>query len=339
MAQPTVSAGLVTGLVRYVSAKGADASVLCHRAGLKPEILIDPDARQPLASYVNLMREAKAATGDQALALHYAEAVLMSEVSIVGLIMEASATIGDAYLQMRRYGRLAMEIDTASDEARFELVIENDRLYLVDRLPAQKDYPELTEAAFAWLICGPRRFLDRSPVLSVQIAYPSPSHRAEYERVFQCPIEFEASRNALQMHPEALTWRVAQNPSYVFGMLTERADALLASLDATRTTTGRLRAVLAAVLHQGEISAEAMAHQLGFSRQTLFRRLREEGTTYSQVLTNLRRQLAIEYLKAGKVSANETAYLVGFSDAAAFSRAFKRWTGQTPGEFRSDGIR
>lgn len=337
MAPPTVSTGLVTGLIRYAAGLDLDAGELCRRAGLEPEQLSDPDARVPLASYVDLIRAAKVKTGDPALALNYAEAVLMSDMSILGLIMEASETIGDAYLQMRRYGRLAMEVDTASEGARFDLVTEAGKLFLVDRWPESKDFPELTETAFAWLICGPRRFLDRSPVLSAEIVYSAPAHSAAYERTFQCPITFGASRNALQLDPAALAWRVAQNPPYVFGILTERADALLASLDAACTTSGRLKARLAAVLHHGEIKAEDMAHQLGFSRQTLFRRLRAEGTTYSEVLDDLRRQLAMEYLKAGKTSANETAYLVGFSDAAAFSRAFKRWTGLTPGAFRSTG--
>lgn len=338
MALPTVSAGLVNGLIRYAESQGADANALCCRARLDQTALDDPDARLPLAAYLDLVREAKAMLGDPALALHYAETVLMSEVSIVGLIMEASATIGEAYLQMRRYGRLAMEVETTIDGGRFELVPEKDRLYLIDRWPAPEGGRELTEMAFASLVCGPRRYLSQSPVLAVQFAYPAPAYRAEYERVFGCPVEFEASRNALEMHPEALTWRVAQNPSYVFGMLTERADRLLVSLDLARTTSRRVEAILMTLLHHGDISAEDIAQKMGFSRQTLFRRLRDEGTTFSDVLRTLRQRLAIEYLRAGQASANEIAYLVGFSDAAAFSRAFKKWTGKTPGECRREGV-
>ncbi len=338
MALPTVSAGLVNGLIRYAERQGADPVELACRARLNPAALADPDARLPVAAYLDLVSEAKAMLDDPALALHYAETVLMSDVSIVGLIMEASATIGEAYLQLRRYGRLAMEVDTTIDGGRFELVTENDRLYLIDRWPAPEGVRELTEMAFASLVCGPRRFLAQSPVLSVQFAYPAPAYLAEYERVFACPLEFDALRNALEMHPEALTWRVAQNPSYVFGMLTERADRLLLSLDLTRTTARRVEAILMTVLHQGDISAEDIAQELGFSRQTLFRRLRDEGTTFSDILKNLRQRLAIDYLRAGKASANEIAYLVGFSDAAAFSRAFKKWTGKTPGVYRSEGI-
>ena len=75
---------------------------------------------------------------------------------------------------------------------------------------------------------------------------------------------------------------------------------------------------------------ETIAGELGLSRQTLFRRLKAEGTTFERVLDDLRHRLALHYLDGGKMSVNQTAYLVGFSDPAAFSRAFKRWTGSSP---------
>ena len=75
---------------------------------------------------------------------------------------------------------------------------------------------------------------------------------------------------------------------------------------------------------------DMVASKLGLSRQTLFRKLKAEGVTFEKVLDELRHRLAVSYLSGRKVSVNETAYLVGFSDPAAFSRAFKRWTGASP---------
>lgn len=75
---------------------------------------------------------------------------------------------------------------------------------------------------------------------------------------------------------------------------------------------------------------DVIASKLGLSRQTLFRKLKAEGVTFEKVLDELRHRLALHYLSGKKVSVNETAYLVGFSDPAAFSRAFKRWTGSCP---------
>ena len=91
------------------------------------------------------------------------------------------------------------------------------------------------------------------------------------------------------------------------------------------------------ILHTGNARMDTVARKLGISRQTLFRRLKAEGVTFEQVHDELRHKLALHYLAGKKVSVNETAYLVGFSEAAAFSRAFKRWTGASPGKMRLSG--
>jgi AraC-like DNA-binding protein len=334
MRQPTVSGGLFSGLLRFAEQQGFDVTKLLNLTGINPLDLEDPDNRLPFSAYVHLMREAENMSDDAAFALHYAETISMSEISIVGLLMEASETIGAAYMQMQRYGALAMETDAISDGPRFEMAMENNRLFLVDRQLQSLEFPELTESAFTWLICGSRRYMKRAPVLSVQFTWEAPSYYQEYERIFQCPVEYGAKWNALEMHPEALSWPVAQNPEYVFGMLTDRAEELLAKLETTHTTSGQLQALLAPILHQGDITADMAATRMGYSRQTLFRRLKEEGTSYTELVDTLRYQMAIEYLKVPKTSINETAYLVGFSEPAAFSRAFKRWTGETPAKFR-----
>ena len=88
------------------------------------------------------------------------------------------------------------------------------------------------------------------------------------------------------------------------------------------------------ILHTGEGNMELIAATLGVSRQTLYRDLKAEDVTFEHVLDDLRHKLALEYLRGQKVSVNETAYLVGFSDPASFSRAFKRWTGKSPREYR-----
>ena len=79
---------------------------------------------------------------------------------------------------------------------------------------------------------------------------------------------------------------------------------------------------------------DSVAAQLRLSRQALYRRLRAEGVTFEQLLDELRHKLALHYLSGKKASVTEVAYLVGFSDPAAFSRAFKRWTGKSPRAMR-----
>lgn len=330
MRELTVSAGIARGLIAYAAANGADPRALTERAEIDPVDLQDQDARIPFETYVTLMRAAQGMCDDPALSLHYGETVDMSEVSIVGLIMNAAETMLDAFIQLQRYGRLALEVEGVSADERFQVAQRGDQLWIVDTRANPNEFPELTEGAFARLVCGPRRFLPRPHVLEVHVTHAAPAYRAEYERIFQCPVTFASHWNALRMDPSVATWRVSQQPRYVFGVLTERGDALLQNLDDSKTTRGRVERLLLPILHTGGARAETIATALGFSRQTLFRRLKAEGVTYAQVLDDLRHRMALHYLSGRKVSVNETAYLVGFSDPASFSRAFKRWTGTSP---------
>jgi AraC-like DNA-binding protein len=117
---------------------------------------------------------------------------------------------------------------------------------------------------------------------------------------------------------------------YLSGLLSERAEALLRSLEDSKTIRGRVESLLIPILHTGEASMDVIARKLALSRQTLFRKLKAEGTTFERVLDELRHELALHYLNEKKSSVHETAYLLGYSDQAAFSRAFKRWTGHSP---------
>lgn len=335
MTKATVSASIVRGLAAFAGVKGADPAALLREAAIDPARLDDADTRIPLAHYQALMHAAQSGTGEPALAMLYGEAIDMSEVSIVGLIMNASSTMGDAFAQMQRFGALAVELQTAPGQPRFQLAERAGQLWMTDMRPSPNDFPELTEAAFARLVCGPRRFLTEAHVLEVHVTHPAPSYHAEYARIFRCPVTFSADWNAMRLAPDMTGWRVAQQPAYVFGILTERADALLRDLEAAHTLRGQVETQLLTRLHTGDITGDAVAAALGISRQTLFRRLKTEGTSFKRVLDNLRRRMALDYLGARKTSVNETAYLVGFSDAPAFSRAFKRWTGKSPRNIRT----
>ncbi len=89
------------------------------------------------------------------------------------------------------------------------------------------------------------------------------------------------------------------------------------------------------ILHTGDANIDTIASKMGLNSHTLFLLLKAEDATFEKVLDDLRHKMALDYMNGKKVSVDETAYLVGFSDAAAFSRAFKRWTGLSPSKFRA----
>jgi AraC-like DNA-binding protein len=333
MRELTVAAGLVRGLTQFAVSKGANQDALLARAGVTLDDLQDQDSRIPYANYVTLMRTAKELTNNPALALHYGEFNDFAEISIVGLITLAAETMLDAFTQMNRFAGLVIEVDC--ERSRFELEQSDNVIWLIDTRRHANDFPELTESTFARMVSGGRRIGPATLVKEVHVTHPAPAYRAEYDRVFQVPVKFEAERNQISLDHAWLSAKVALQPRYVFGILSEHAERLLKNLQDSKTTRGRVESLLMPVLHTGDVSMDKIAETLAMSRQTLFRKLKDEGTTFEKVLDELRHKLALHYLNGKKVSISETAYLVGFSEAAAFSRAFKRWTGRSPSEMRN----
>jgi AraC-like DNA-binding protein len=113
-------------------------------------------------------------------------------------------------------------------------------------------------------------------------------------------------------------------------VLSEHADRLLESLEKTTTMRGRVESLAIPLLHTGDLNMDDIARQIGMSRQSLYRRLKQEDVSFETLIDDLRHRMALHYLGGKKASVNETAYLVGFSDPSSFSRAFKRWTGSSP---------
>lgn len=208
---------------------------------------------------------------------------------------------------------------------------------MVDARPNPNEFPELTESAFARMVCSSRRWLGEPQLVkAIHVTHAEPAYRAEYDRIFQVPVTFESDKNALLLSEDAWSsFRTPYSSSYASGVLTAHADALLERLESSRTTRGRVENLLMPILHTGAASIDLIAGKMGLSRQTLFRRLKAEGVTFEKVLDELRHEMALHYLNEKRASVNETAYRVGFSDPAAFSRAFKRWTGSSPGAIRT----
>jgi AraC-like DNA-binding protein len=333
MAEPTVAAGIARGLMQLAVSKGADLQMLALRSKIDPEDLQHPDARIPFAKYVALMRAGQELCNDPALALHYAEEVDLSEVSVVGLLTHACETMFDAFVQLNRYNRLVSEHDSVATPDRFQhWPAGQGNLWLVDTLRYPSDFPESVEGSIGRLVCGPRRFYQSSFAKAVHFVHAAPTYRHEYDRIFRVPVVFESDKNAILIDESWPTQKIAPKQRYAFGILSAHAETLLESLENSKSTRGRVESVLIPILHTRDVTMAAIARKLGLSRPTLYRQLKAEGVGYESLVDELRHKMALEYLNGRKVSIIETAYLVGFSDPAAFSRAFKRWTGSSPGQ-------
>ena len=315
MSHPTVSAGYARALLDFAVAQGASAEALQRRSGLDNDALADPDNRVPLQVYKDLMSAAKVMCDDPALPLHLGAARNFTEISVVGLICYSAATMGEALMELNRFGRLVAELDLPEQDERFQVQQIDGASWLVDTRTDPNGFPEMTEETWARFICETARNFPGKPfALSVHVTHARPEHGDVYEQVMQVPVVFESVRNAIRFDPAWLMLPTHRGNTYAFGVLSER--------------------FLIPVLHKGDANMAQVAAALGMSRQSLYRRLKAEGISFEDLHDVLRHRMALHYLDARKVSVNETAYLVGFSDPSSFSRAFKRWTGDSPGSWK-----
>jgi AraC-like DNA-binding protein len=332
------AAGFARALVQLAVADGADREALLAAAGIDAADLDDADRRIPLDRYKALMRTAKALTGNEAFALRFGAAFDITELSIVGLMGQACETVADALALLPRFTRLAIEVELEEEAQGQRCVLRkiDGQLWLIDMRKNPNDFPELTESSFARMRTSGARLGGASFWKEVHLTHAPPAHADEYARLFGVPVVFSSRWNAVLLTGEE--WMAIRAPSpspYLLAVLKERAEALLEALDATASLRGRVEALIAPALHQGAAGMAAAAARLGMSRATLARRLKREGTTFEAVLASLRRRLADEYLGKRRMSVAETSYLLGFSEPAAFSRAYRRWTGRSPRNARA----
>lgn len=335
----TVAAGLVRDVVAFATSEGASEADLLDSIGVTWETLADQDNRLSATVFVAVLRAAAQQLNRPAFCLDYGSNSRFDDVSIVGLIAYGSNSMAEGFEQMNRYAKLVLDTGMAGAAQRFHLVADGDCVWIEDHRPNPNTTPELTETVFARFVGDYDRYfaadhgLER-PFRAFEVTHEAPAHADAYEALFRFPVRFGAPRNALLAHKSWLSLTTGPKNRYAFGVLMRHADTLLAELQSSETTAGQVERILLPILHKGDISMQQVASDMGISRPTLYRKLKEEGLTFGQLLDGLRHRTAVQYLEGGKASVNEVAYLVGFSEPSSFTRAFKRWTGLAPSAYR-----
>src|ERR1041384_22487 len=341
MPNPTIAAGYPKEFLEFAVSRGANRTALLERSHLCLEDLKNSEGRIPIAKYIVLIKVAIEVYDEPARSLLLGEAVSLQDISIVGFLDETVDDIESGSAMMNRYACLAIDPDDGGNADAIELAHEAGHLWLKSTSELYLDHPLLTESAFARTVCSVRAKWSSIPDLArftfpkaIRFTHQESGYRAEYDRIFGVPLFFGSNMNALSLDEGFLKVSLPRTNPHLSQVLTARAEELLKSLESSKTTRGKVEKLLIANLQNGATSVDGIARQLGVSRQTLFRRLKAEGVTFEEVLDELRHTTALKYLEDRNLSVNETAYLVGFSDRAAFSRAFKRWTGHSPAAIR-----
>jgi AraC-like DNA-binding protein len=291
---------------------------------------VDPDERFPIAVVHELLEGAIHLTGDPDIGLKAAREIVPGDYGALEYAARSAATWGDAANATGRYMRLV------NDALRFSVQVEGDRaiIQLDSVVPLPRAPADFQSAAFH---ISSQHFFESSEPLEYEVwfSHPAPLDRTEYERTFENAVfRFDAPFNGFSVPARYLSLPIKSADPNLHALIRKHAEAMLAELPRAHSLTERVRELLAQQLANGPPSLGHIARQVSMSERTLARHLEDEGTTYKALLEDLRRRLALRYVRRSELAFAEIAGLLGFSQAAAFHRAFRRWTGRTPLEYR-----
>lgn len=308
-----------------------DADAVLRAAPIQRNLFDDPDGRVPHRTMMKLWQEALERTGDDNLGIHIAEASPIASFGLHAYTVLSSPTLRQAYRRGCRYQRLIHEatnlvFEEGPTEGRLRHALPGGGS--VPRHPAEF-------LVTAWLRLG--RLVageDWTPNL-VSFSHPAPDDLAEHTRVFGPSIRFESGMTALSVAAPILDAANQRADEGLLQILDEHARGLLRRVPNDPTLSDTVRARLEAALENGAPTAERIAANLNLSVRSLHRGLKAEATTFREILDQLRHERAAAMLPDSRFSIPEIAYLLGFAEISSFYRAFKRWTGTTPADFRN----
>jgi len=316
-------------MVQAAAALGVDVDAVLGAQGVAWSVLDDPDARLPHPTVLQIWDELAALSGDPALPLSAPRILPYGAYRVLDYLVVATPTLGEWFGLFARYFRL---INNGVDlQVRWEDERPCMDMRMVDGGASEPIYVDYTFAAFLERT-RMRAHPGWSPSL-VEFRHPAPEDPTPYEAVFNCPIVFDASGDRLWCGTEDWTARSAEADPPLGLLLEEHARLLSEAVPIHGGFVRVVRSLMAEVLSDGAPSA-LVAKGLAMSVRSLQRHLSEERTTYTAVLDSLREELARRYLADSDLAISEVAFLLGFSEQSSFHRAFKRWTGAAPGEWR-----
>ena len=326
---PKMSVRLLQVTLDSAERLGVDRAEVERRAELGDANLEDPDGRIPVTASIRLTTVLRDMLGPSA-ALRLGSALADERGTILSYVAENCRNLGEVYRVIERYRAIAFEVGRpklTSDgiRARFGCVFP---ALFVNRAP------EAVELFITfWLSKG--RYLTGQNWKPEEIRLQSPPTDPEtYVKVFGCPVINRAPTSEIVFDAAYVDLPVENADPNLLHFLKPIADEILERLPQREGVLQEVQSCIVDVLQDGDASLERVAAGLNMSTRTLQRRLESEGTSFATLLDDARRMAAFRYLGDPRISITETALLVGFSEPSTFYRAFKRWAGTTPAEYR-----
>lgn len=325
----TMSALGVKALAAALRVRGVDVAAALAEAGVDPAALADAEGRVDLQQAFCFFERAPALSGDPHFGVHAALLVPAGALEALEYVARSCATLGDALVQIARFYAVV------DDRAALRVERDGDRFAVHYTSPPRLKAPRpAIEFLFAYVVGRAREYAGQAIALrEVCFRAAAPDAPAPVQAYFGAPVRYGASTDSFELARgvAALPMRAPDaGLSSVLERVLEQSVQALGPLDMLTD----VKACIARRLRRGAPSLEEIAAELRTSRRTLQRRLQEDGARFSDLVTDVQRELSAAYLRNRDLSVGEIAYLVGFEDRTSFHRAYRRWTGETPSEAR-----
>lgn len=326
----TVSMHFVRAAVDHLPADGRERALAA--AGIPPPLLEQPSARVPATAYSALWLAVARELDDEFFGLDRRS----MKVGSFALLCQAVLACGDLDRALKRILRgLALFLDEVHGELHLEGADAVVRIVNRIQAPADRRFADetlliLVHGLMCWLAGR------RIPLTQVSFTHARPPYAGEYTLMYCEDLSFDAPQTAMRFEGRALSAPVVQNAATLQQFLRTAPQSVFLKYRNEESWAAQLRRRLRGSVGEADSWPvfEDLAAELGSTAATLRRRLEREGTSYQAIKDQLRSDVAIDYLCNSSLSVEEIASRVGFQDASAFHRAFRRWNGVQPGEYR-----
>ncbi len=329
----SLSVQSLRAFVGLAAAHGIDPGPILGAAGIRAEVLADIDGRLELEVAEVVAHHVMERLTERQILLVFRQ-VKPGDFGMLDHVIHNCRTLGESFERLARY----QHVHNGAADCSLESEVDGARLRFA--LPADVNPAFLRLCRAAWTascIVIARRLVgeDFAPT-EVRLPDPAPTEDdlVEYRALTRSPVALGGTALGIGVSHADLERVVIDADPALAELLEPQLERSLRELSSDPSVSGAARRALAATLSGQEPALESVAKRLGTTPRTLQRRLREEGTSFHDLLDSVRQELAAFHVRKHTASLDEIAWRLGFSSSAAFHRAFKRWTGQTPGEFR-----
>jgi AraC-like DNA-binding protein len=326
-----MSVTAATGLLDAIAAAGGEPDAALRAARVQRSTLQRAEGVMASGAFSRLLEEAARSTGDDCFGLHFGERFDPRDVGLLAYVVLNSPTLAAAMYNVARY----VHIHNSAVRATFGT--DGRRAYVRYRLTesAQGGVRQHNEYSMVMLWKALRSITQETwAPAAVEFAHDAPGS-CDYFRSFGCAVDFGCPANALVVEHDFVERRVREADGKLYRLLRRQLDRILAELPRVDDLLDAVRRAIGEALESADAKLERVAAKLSMSPRTLERRLKARGSSYRDVVADTRKACAIAYLRTGERSVTEIAFLLGYSEVSAFNRAFKRWTGSTPLEYRN----